>query len=73
MLEDKGNLHSDFQTSPEDMKHLAAKLYVERRIQERVAGQSSSATPYQQKYSSSHLEDSDIGILMAGRANNLLL
>ncbi|MCI54765.1 helicase swr1, partial [Trifolium medium] len=52
MLEDKGNLHSDIQTQSEDRKHLAAKRDVERRIQERVSGQSSSATPYQQKDSS---------------------
>ncbi|XP_024638089.1 chromatin structure-remodeling complex protein SYD isoform X1 [Medicago truncatula] len=78
LLEDKGNLHSDIQTPSEDSKHLAAKRDVERRIQERVAAQSSSATPYQQKDSSSsrgivvgnsNLDDSDNGILTAGRAN----
>lgn len=78
LLEDKGNLHSDIQTPSEDSKHLAAKRDVERRIQERVAAQSSSATPYQLKDSSSsrgivvgnsNLDDSDNGILTAGRAN----
>jgi hypothetical protein len=69
MLEDKGNLHSDIQTPSEDRQHLAAKRDVERRIQERVSGQSSPATPYQQKDSSSHLDDSDNGNLTAGRAN----
>lgn len=77
MLEDKGNLHSDIQTSSEDRKHLAAKRDVERRIQDRVVAQSSSATPYQQKDSSStrgivgnsHLDDVDNGNLQAGRAN----
>ncbi|XP_045831724.1 chromatin structure-remodeling complex protein SYD-like isoform X2 [Trifolium pratense] len=69
MLEDKGNLHSDIQTPSEDRKHLAAKRDVERRIQERVSGQSSSATPYLQKDSSSHLDDSDNGNLTSGRAN----
>ncbi|CAK8563616.1 unnamed protein product [Lathyrus sativus] len=78
MLEDKGNLHSDIQTPSEDRKHLAAKRDVERRNQERMAAQSSSATPYQQKDSSStrgivvgnsHLNDSDNGILTAGRTN----
>ncbi|CAJ2634407.1 unnamed protein product [Trifolium pratense] len=69
MLEDKGNLHSDIQTPSEDRKHLAAKRDVERRIQERVSGQSSSASPYLQKDSSSHLDDSDNGNLTSGRAN----
>ncbi|CAL5198820.1 unnamed protein product [Lathyrus oleraceus] len=78
MLEDKGNLHSDIQTPSEDRKHLAAKRDVERRNQERMAAQSSSATQYQQKDSSStrgivvgnsHLNDGDNGILTAGRAN----
>ncbi|CAI8610581.1 unnamed protein product [Vicia faba] len=53
LLEDKGNLHSDTQTPSEDRKHLAAKRDVERRNQERMAAQSSPATPYQQKDSSS--------------------
>lgn len=78
LLEDKGNHHSDTQTPSEDRKYLAAKRDVERRNQERMAAQSSSATPYQQKDSSntrgiivgnSHLNDSDNGIPTAGRAN----
>lgn len=75
MLEDKGNLHSDIHTLSEDRKHLATKKEeFERRIQERVAAQASSATPGQQQDSSGTwgvvvLGDVDNGNLQVERSN----
>ncbi|KAJ1395171.1 SNF2-related, N-terminal domain [Sesbania bispinosa] len=79
MLEDKGNLHSDVHILSEERKHLATKGgEVERRIQERVAAQASSATSCQQQDSSStrgavvgnnHLDDVDNGNMQVGRSN----
>ncbi|KAG4932033.1 hypothetical protein JHK87_046035 [Glycine soja] len=66
MLEDKGNLH------------VTKRGEVDRRIQERVASQASSATSCQQQDSSStrgalvgnnHLDDVDIGNMQVGRSN----
>ncbi|XP_027331720.1 chromatin structure-remodeling complex protein SYD [Abrus precatorius] len=66
MLEDKGNLQ------------VTKRGEVERRIQERVAGQASSATSSQQQESSgtkgavvgnNHLDDVDNGNLLVGRSN----
>ncbi|RZC04584.1 chromatin structure-remodeling complex protein SYD-like isoform X1 [Glycine soja] len=65
-LEDKGNLH------------VTKRGEVERRIQERVAAQASSATSCQQQDSSStrgavvgnnHLDDVDTGNMQVGRSN----
>lgn len=79
MLEDKGNLHSDIHILSEEKKHLVTKRgEVERRIQERVAAQASSATPCLQQDSLStrgvvvgnnHLDDVDNGNLQVGRSN----
>ncbi|CAL0330680.1 unnamed protein product [Lupinus luteus] len=78
IMDDSGNLHSDIHILSEEKKHLlATRREVERRIQERVVGQASSATSSHQQDSSStrgavvnrHLDDVDSGNLQVGRSN----
>ncbi|XP_019450810.1 PREDICTED: chromatin structure-remodeling complex protein SYD-like [Lupinus angustifolius] len=75
VMDDIGNLHPDMHILSEERKHLiATKSEVERHMQERVAGQASSATSCHQQHSSStrgavvnkHFDDVDMQI---GRSN----
>ncbi|KAF1867142.1 hypothetical protein Lal_00049570 [Lupinus albus] len=75
VMDDIGNLHSDMHILSEERKNLiATKSEVERQMQERVAGQASSATSCHQQHSSStrgavvnkHFNDVDVQI---GRSN----
>ncbi|KAE9602017.1 putative DNA helicase chromatin remodeling SNF2 family [Lupinus albus] len=77
-MDDSGNLHSDIHILSEEKKHLlTTRREVERRIQERVVGQASSATSSHKQDSSStrgaavnrHLDDVDSGNLQVGRSN----
>lgn len=80
IMEDIGNLHPDIHILSEERRHLLASKRgeVERRIQERVAAQASSATSCQQQDSlntrgavvgNRQLDDVDSGNLQVGRSN----